>query len=33
VKRDELRETQRFCVVYETLAGGVPLEVRRSAGR
>jgi uncharacterized OsmC-like protein len=28
-----LEATERFCVVYQTLAGGVPLEVRRSAGR
>jgi uncharacterized OsmC-like protein len=28
-----LETTERFCVVYQTLAGGVPLEVRRSAGR
>jgi uncharacterized OsmC-like protein len=28
-----LEATEHFCVVYQTLAGGVPLEVRRSAGR
>ena len=28
-----LETTERYCVVYQTLAGGVPLEVRRSAGR
>lgn len=25
--------TERYCVVYQTLAGGVPLEVSRSASR
>jgi uncharacterized OsmC-like protein len=28
-----LKTTERYCVVYQTLAGGVPLEVSRSAGR
>ena len=27
-----LETTERYCVVYRTLAGGVPLEVSRSAG-
>ncbi len=28
-----LETTERYCVVYQTLAGGVPLEVSRSASR
>jgi uncharacterized OsmC-like protein len=28
-----LETTERYCVVYQTLAGGVPLEVSRSLGR
>src|SRR6266700_2950296 len=28
-----LKTTERYCVVYQTLAGGVPLEVSRSALR
>jgi len=28
-----LETTERYCVVYQTLAGGVPLEVSRSRGR
>ena len=28
-----LETTERYCVVYQTLAGGVPLEVSRSTGR
>jgi len=27
-----LETTERYCVVYQTLAGGVPLDVSRSAG-
>jgi uncharacterized OsmC-like protein len=28
-----LETTERYCVVYQTLAGGVPLEISRSASR
>jgi uncharacterized OsmC-like protein len=28
-----LETTERYCVVYQTLAGGVPLEVSRSPSR
>jgi uncharacterized OsmC-like protein len=28
-----LETTERYCVVYQTLAGGVPLEVSHSTGR
>ena len=28
-----LETTERYCIVYQTLAGGVPLEVSRSASR
>jgi uncharacterized OsmC-like protein len=30
---DLLETTERYCVVYQTLTGGVPLEVSRSASR